>query len=56
MCADAAMSGALSRRDLTSSERNEILRVCARWHWSHEAAALGWVAIEQEAMEPWWPE
>lgn len=56
MRADVLLPGIVARRDLASSERREILRLCERWGWSEEAAALGTVASEQEAMEPNWPE
>ena len=56
MRADAVLPGTVTRRELTSSARSEILRICERWGWSEEAAALGALAVEQEAMEPCWPE
>lgn len=55
MQADAVPPGAVARRELEPSERREILRICERWRWVEVAAALGSLAIEQEAMEPCWP-
>lgn len=56
MRTDAVPPGTVTRRELLLSERREILRTCDRWQWTDEAAALGALAIEQEAMEPCWPE
>ncbi|MBX3656501.1 MAG: hypothetical protein KF686_20175 [Ramlibacter sp.] len=56
MRADQALPGIVARRELGAAERREILRLCERWGWLDEAAALGSVATEQEAMEPIWPE
>lgn len=56
MRADALPPGTVARRELVPSERSEILRTCERWGWAAEAAALGAIAVEQEAMEPCWPE
>lgn len=56
MRADVLLPGIVARRDLSPAERREILRVCERWGWAEEAAALAAVAVEQEAMEPSWPE
>lgn len=56
MRADALLAGTVSRRELIPSERGEILRICHLWQWSDEAAGLGSLAVEQEAMEPCWPE
>lgn len=56
MRADAVPPGTVARRELVLTERREILRICERWQWTEEAAALGTLAVEQEAMEPCWPE
>ncbi|MNV69445.1 hypothetical protein D3C71_1623560 [compost metagenome] len=56
MRANAVLPGTVTRRELVPSARREILRICERWEWSEEAAALGALAVEQEAMEPCWPE
>lgn len=56
MRADAVLPGTVTQRELAPSARREILRVCERWGWGEEAAALGALAVEQEAMEPCWPE
>ncbi len=56
MQADASLAGTVSRRQLVPSERREILRICDHWRWTAEATALGSLAVEQEAMEPCWPE
>lgn len=56
MRADAVLPGTVTQRELAPSARREILRVCDRWGWGEEAAALGALAVEQEAMEPCWPE
>jgi len=56
MRADAVLPGTVTRRELALSARREILRVCEHWGWGEEAAALGALAVEQEAMEPCWPE
>lgn len=55
MRADSLPPGSVSRRKLLPAERREILRICERWRWVDEAASLGQDAIEQEAMEPYWP-
>ncbi|CAN5919738.1 DUF2220 family protein [soil metagenome] len=56
MRADAVLPGTVARRELVPSARSEILRICERWGWGDEAAALGTMAVEQEAMDPCWPE
>lgn len=55
MRANAVPPGTVARRELAAPERREILRICERWQWADEAAALGSLAVEQEAMEPSWP-
>ena len=56
MRADAVLPGTVTRRELALSARREILRICECWGWGEEAAAIGALAVEQEAMEPCWPE
>ena len=56
MRTDAIPPGTVSRRDLDPAARREILRICDCWQWKAEADALGGLAIEQEAMEPCWPD
>lgn len=56
MRTDAMPPGAVSRRDLDSAARREILRICDCWQWNAEADAIGGFAVEQEAMEPFWPD
>ena len=56
MQAGASLPGSVARREFLPSEQREILRICDGWRWSQEAASLGLFAIEQESMEPSWPE
>jgi len=56
MRTDTLLSDTVARSELGPAARREILTICERWGWSDEAAALGSLAVEQEAMDPSWPE
>ncbi len=45
----------VAQRVLSKADQGEIQRICSRWKWEEEAAALGSLAIEQEGLAITWP-